>query len=538
MTKPGLIVTVIGLMGVLSILLTYPIYNNTFDEPAHVTTGIDLLDRGEYPYRTLHPPLIRIVIALGPYLSGIRGVEGTPVEKEQGVMYQGDHYWRTLSLARLGILPFFVLGLVVVWRWTRHLFGVRAGVMSSLFFASLPVVLGHAGLATTDMAACATIGLSLYLWSLWLENATGKRSVLLGLSVGLAFLVKMSAVLFIPSGALAILFLRAGVTAERRIQVRGLFTGAFFTFVVIWAGYGFSLDPITHPEDRPHDPVDRLVGTSGALHNLGNWIAEAPIVPAAAFLRTVNEVRALNEDSFSGFVLGKRLEGRGVWYFFPVALAVKTPLPFLLLALAGLLLAFREVRREGEWAPAAPALGVAAILGVGMFSNVALGVRHVLPVYLLLSVALGAAAGPLLARGAPGRVLLALLAIWQVGGTVLAHPDHLPYFNELVRNPDRVLVESDLDWGQDLHRLAGVLEEEGIEDVQLAYFGTADPQRMGIEGFRTLEPEASSQGWIAISRTLLKLKPGYAWLDQRTPERVAGKSIEIHIVPERNLSNP
>ncbi len=316
MARPGLIVAIFGLMGALSILLTYPVYNNTFDEPAHITTGIDLLDRGEYPYRTLHPPLIRIVIALGPYLSGIRSADGTPVEKEQGVMHQGGHYWRTLSLARLGILPFFFLGLLVVWRWTRHLFGVRAGVVSSLFFASLPVILGHSGLATTDMAACATIGLSLYLWSLWMEDATAKRSILLGLSVGLAILVKMSAVLFIPSGALAILLVRNGLIAERRIQVRGLFTGAVVAFMVIWAGYGFSLDPITDPEDRPHDPVDRVLGTSGALHDMGNRIAEAPIIPAAAFLRTVNEVRALNEDSFAGYVLGKRLEGRGVWYFF------------------------------------------------------------------------------------------------------------------------------------------------------------------------------------------------------------------------------
>ncbi len=217
---------------------------------------------------------------------------------------------------------------------------------------------------------------------------------------------------------------------------------------------------------------------------------------------------------------------------------MKTPLPFLLLALVGFFLALREARREGEWILAAPAMGVLAILGVGMFSNVALGVRHVLPVYLLLSVVLGAAVGSLVDRGVPGRMLLALLAVWQVGGTALAHPDHLPYFNELVRNPDHILVESDLDWGQDLHRLAGVLEAEGVEDVQLAYFGTADPGRMGIRGSRTLGPEASNQGWIAISRTLLKLRPGYAWLDQRTPERVVGKSIEIHIVPERNLSNP
>jgi hypothetical protein len=538
MSRPGLIVAIFGLLGVVSILLTYPVYNNTFDEPAHITTGVDLLDRGEYPYRTLHPPPIRVLIAFGPYLSGIRGVDGTPEEKEQGVMHQGDHYWRTLSLARLSILPFFLLGLLVAWRWARHLFGVRAGVVGSLFFASQPVILGHAGLATTDMAACATIGLSLFFWSLWLEEATAKRSILFGVSVGFAILVKLSAVVFIPFGALAILLLRSGLGAERRVRVKGLFTSAVFTFVVIWAGYGLSLDPITHPEDRPHDPVDRLFGTSGTLHDLGNRIAEAPIVPAAAFLRAVNEVRALNEDSFAGYVLGKRLEGRGAWYFFPVALAVKTSLPFLLMALVGVFLALREARREGEWSMAAPAVGALAILAVGMISNVALGIRHVLPVYLLLSVTLGASAVALLDRGTAGKLVLGLFAVWQVGGTVVAHPDHLPYFNELVRNQEQVLVESDLDWGQDLHRLAGVLEEEGIEELQLAYFGTTDPRKMGITNFSEVAPEANSQGWVAISRTLLKLRPGYAWLDQRTPERVAGKSIEIHLVPERNLSNP
>ncbi len=68
------ILTVIALGRVAA---TWGVYSATFDEPAHLAAGMELLDRGVYRYEVMHPPLSRLAIALGPYVDGLRS-EGRP----------------------------------------------------------------------------------------------------------------------------------------------------------------------------------------------------------------------------------------------------------------------------------------------------------------------------------------------------------------------------------------------------------------------------------------------------------------------------
>src|ERR1017187_2678371 len=118
----GALLLVIGI-GAARIVSTYKVFNQTFDEGLHLAYGMEWLDLGQYQLEPLHPPLARIFMAIGPYLDGSRFRYSGGVRNEGNEILYATHYWRTLALARCGILPFFILACLMVWFWTKHLFG-------------------------------------------------------------------------------------------------------------------------------------------------------------------------------------------------------------------------------------------------------------------------------------------------------------------------------------------------------------------------------------------------------------------------------
>src|SRR5215831_1052329 len=125
---------------------TYSVFGHTWDEPEHLAAGLALLDTGEYPYDTQHPPVARIAMALGPYLAGAHsyGNPGPSGEQEgRDILYKSGHYDLYLSLARIGMLPFLALLLIATWAWTRETFGNLEAALASLFLAMIPTVIAH-----------------------------------------------------------------------------------------------------------------------------------------------------------------------------------------------------------------------------------------------------------------------------------------------------------------------------------------------------------------------------------------------------------
>jgi hypothetical protein len=158
----------------------------------------------------------------------------------------------------------------------------------------------------------------------------------------------------------------------------------------------------------------------------------------------IDDLRMHNYDGHLSYLFGE-LSTRGWWYFFPVVLVFKTPLPFLVLALASCIW-LRRAPRE-HWIPLACA---AAILISVLPSSINIGVRHILPIYPLLTIPAGLAAARLIesASRAP-RILGGFLILAQIAVSAAAHPNYIAYFNELaLGKPERIRVDSDLDWGQ------------------------------------------------------------------------------------------
>jgi hypothetical protein len=249
-----------------------------------------------------------------------------------------------------------------------------------------------------------------------------------------------------------------------------------------------------------------------------------------------------NQAGQKAYLLGEvRMDGW--WYFFPVALAVKTPIPFLLFFGVGLGVVLGMERGATRWRALAPAAAAGALLLVSLPSRINIGLRHVLPIYVLLAVLAGLGAVALWRwrkAGLLGPALAAALVAWQVAGGIRIHPDYLAYFNELAgRHPERILVDSDLDNGQDLRRLADTLRALGVKEVGLAYAGSATVAEHGLPRTRWLVPHQSDTGWIAASLWSLKLgsldRPGhddFAWLEKYQPFARVGASILLYHIPK------
>ncbi len=546
---------------------SWRVYSNTWDEPEHLAAGIELLDRGQYEYDTEHPPLGRVLLALGPYLAGARSF-GTPppngTQEGIDILYSGGHYARYLTLARAGVLPFLALLLFATWLWARRLFRSQgAALLSVLLLVSVPAVLGHAALASLDVAAAATCLLALYTLQLWVVSARLRDAALFGLAAGLAVGTKFSAVPFIGLALPALALVQTSVgwrrhppgvppdagalaadtpAASARSRLLGLALALLAALLVIALAYGPRSSNPAGVAARFNWAVSYLLQERGLDHELGVLLSHLWLPRELKDLvNGIVAVKAHNDSGHLSYLLG-HVRVTGWWYFYLVALAVKTPIPLLAAGPVGLAWLARDGwRSRNSWA-LAPAVLVGLMLTfASAFSRINIGIRHVLVLYPFF--ALGAAYVTVrtwrwlaawrnrrLAAGAVA-VMLALL-VWQLSTLWTAYPDYLPYFNEAVPHPRRVLVDSDLDWGQDLRRLELRAAQLRIPQLSLAYRGTADLTREPLPPFVSLAARQSTSGWVAISALARTRDPAdYAWLDAYRPVERIGKSIDLYYIP-------
>jgi hypothetical protein len=524
------LVLALVLLATIRIVATYHVFDHTSDEPAHIACGMELLDQGRYVWEPQHPPLARLAAAVGPYLVGARyqGTkkvdEGSMTLEGLQVLYAGNHYAKTLTAARLGILPFFWIACLVVYWWGKRYFGAAVAVVAIFLFTFLEPVLAHAGFATTDMALTAFLGGAFLAGAVWLEEPSLLTGALFGLFTGLAVSSKFSTFVFFPAAAAVALAwyyfaerpskTEVAAAAKRLAPSFGL--AVLIACLLIWAVYRFSF------------------GDSGF------WGLK---LPAPELFQGIRDVAKHNADGHPGYLLGQRSR-HGFWYFYPVVLAVKTPLAFLFLLVLGIPLVVR--RNAGVrlgWLPLAYAAG---ILAASFTSHINIGVRHILPVYMGFSL-VAAAAAIHLWKIAPERrwakYALPIALPWFGGTSLAAHPDYLPYFNELAgSHPEKILVDSDLDWGQDYKRLATRLRELGVKDVTFQAFTPADLEnRHGFPRVHEMDVLHPAYGWNATGFTIWKerrlgLYEAYPqitvlWPDQFEPTEKVGKSIYLWYFP-------
>lgn len=495
----------------------------TVDEPVYLAAGYSHWRTGDYRMELRNPPLARLIASL-PFLllrpnlpldhpswnEGKGYAFGLEFLFHNRVPADRMLFWARAMLAALGT------GLVILaWAWARAWYGDRAGLVAAALCAFCPNLIAHAGLATTDLAVTVFCAASVFTFARWRESPTGSRAILrailAGAVFGLAAATKHSALLLIPTFAGWMLWTRQ----RARLSEWGLFLLA--AAVVVTASYQ------------------------------GRW------VPAYwAGLGTLAHAVGGGQRSF---LLGS-FSDAGWRAYYVVAFLVKTPLPVLVLLGWA---AVRAVRgRHADPRHSLPLVVAVVWCVAASLSRKQLGLRYLLPVYPLLYVW---AAGTLARAGTGGGLrsagaVMALLA-WQVIGTLSVAPHDLAYFNRLAGGPaggGRVLIDSNLDWGQDLTTLKREVDRAGKVELILSYFGVADPAGYGLryQALLPVNPAVFESGvreipsvnsvvndhraareWLAVSVTNLRGSSyddprAFAWLWGRAPILRPGYSIAVY----------
>lgn len=450
----------------------------TIDEFAHVPAGYAHLATGRFDVHSKNPPLAKVLLALPGTLAG--GVAVPPPQENPfawGPWRYGHrfmeanaaHYLDVFFAARAVVVVLTLATAALLFVWGQALFGLRGAAVATSLFLLCPTILAHGHLATLDMACALAVLASAFAVRRAVQAPGWTRWLVAGAVWGAALLVKFTALLLLPAFAVLALYAR-GPAWRRGLAEFCAQLAAALLVVNLGMGFQGSGEPLRNFRFGS----DLAQGLQAALPG---WL---PVPLPGDYVRGYDAVmRDTEHGEFPSYLRGA-WSREGWWHYEAVALLVKTPEPFVAMLLASpFFLARARLPRRELVSLLAPLAAVA--VAMTFLNRLNIGLRYLLPVFPFLYLLLGALfAG---SGRAPAWVAGGVLA-YYAGTALVVHPAHLAYFNPLSGGPargHRWLLDSNLDWGQDLYRLPAALAARGIHDpVQLLYFGHVDPRLYGL----------------------------------------------------------
>jgi hypothetical protein len=544
----------------------------TFDEPAHLAAGVTNLTKADFRLLPQSPPLPHLLAAAPVVAAGVTLPPSDLVEwrESDGYRYsvlllhgQTDPPQVVIGRARWAMALLMPLLGLLVWWWSSKLWGLTAGLVSLGVFTCSPTVLAHGPLVAADFVAALGFLLVVTTWWLQLHRLTLGTVLASAGSLALLALSKFSVVLALPMLAALV-----AAAAFRRRSLTLLLPGrpaivlhksahrmaawsvaaivqAALVIILIWGCYGMrfsmpapaeastALYPTVSAGLPPAEAWDYLLTRTGWKGSAIRMLRDAHLLPEAWLYGLTYTFDATRNHP--AYFLGEH-RADGWWYFLPVIFLMKTPLPILaLLALA----AWPRKRPpaaadapppatdRGIWTTTPLWVLLTVYMLPAMAAGLSIGHRHLLPVLPVLYIFAGRAAAAGDVRSLRSRTTAAVaLTVLAALATLSIHPHYLSFFNTAAGGPAqayRHVVDSSLDWGQDLPALRAKLDEMGFPPdltdtpampsaVYLAYFGTALPPFYGIEArqlpgtFDWAPPERRplTPGVYCISATLLQ----------------------------------
>jgi hypothetical protein len=476
--KPMRIIGIIGIGCFVTLLWICQVMQSGWciDESAHIPAGLYHLQTGQMDAYRVNPPLPRMLAALpllvaGPEIQWRRSE--SPYFRNE---YQFAKTWIReqqsqlrfqLILARIAVLPFYLVGLWVTWRWTSQMYGSGPAYVASLMWLLSPDILTHSAVVAPDLPATSTGMLVGYFYWRWItEKSERPYPVSIAIVAGLAMLCKFTWLLLFF--ALPMMTFMNDLMNRRRYPFQDtwrLTLSLSLSLLVINLGYGFA-ETGTRLADFQFISKS-LSGNFLGFGQTDNRFNESlygllPIPLPADMVRGVDFLKWEFEQNYFSYLRGTWAR-QGWWYFYVYAMAVKMPAGFWLLILAGLASECRDwlIKRtpiSGEWVPL-----VLACLFLGLVSSqtgFTHHVRYVLPCFAFLFIL-------------ASRVLVGFESRWRVVfsgvcliGTLCFHLTHFglahTFFNPFAGGPKmgwKHLSHSNVDWGQSTYRMLSWVSE-------------------------------------------------------------------------------
>lgn len=580
-----LIITTAVILAITSVWNDSPIV----DEIPHIGAGYSYIATGDHRLNPEHPPLAKDLAGLSLKIGGINDkaafesrfwkedLNGQWEFGKKLIFDSGNDANRLVRFAKMPELIFFVLSAIIIFIWTRKLFGYLAGLIALFLFSFSPTVIAHSRFVTTDVPALFGILFATFFFVHYLENQNRKNLWLAGLVFGVAELTKYSVFLLAPFFiVVAVLYGLLKIEKSKLLNTFYLLLSAIF---IIAIGYLFVVWPVYYFHTWNYPPELQQSQTREILESYGNrYIAETVI-----YLSDKPVFKGIAEYALGLLMVTQRSIGGNTTYFmgeirnwawphyFPVVYFIKEPLPFWgMLILVWLVFSARiktfypkqviynilNWSRE-HFTELVMFLWIGLYWYVSIRANLNIGVRHMMPVYgftfILLAGALVRICGFINSKKLLTAycILLATLFSWYLFENLSVYPYYLTYFNQVAGGPSggyRYVVDSNLDWGQDLKRLAKWVDENKIEKIYFDYFGWANPvfylqnKYVGLSAgkynsAREFLNDNPNGGYIAISVSFYmgsreNPQTSYAWLENYEKATVIGNSIFVwHIRP-------
>ena len=540
------------------------------DEIAHIPAGYSYLEYHDYRLNPEHPPLAKLIAAVPlVFLNLHQPSEDSSWQNidqwENGwhFLYRsGNNPDEILFWSRLPMIILAILLGILLYIWALEIFGPKTGLFVLFLYTFTPEFLAHGHLVTTDVAAALGFVLALYAFNKFLEKKTWKYLLLAGIAFGIAQLFKFSTFLLFAI-FLLLIFIKAhfdkksGSTSYWE-ALWGYFKAylliSIISIVVVWIVY------IPMVWNTPPD-IEKLVINNNLTLDSRTQIFRDLLFPLAGnpitralghYLLGVMLVFGRVAGGNSTFILGY-FSDKSIPWFFPLAFLLKTPATILVLSFFSLLYFFiRKSRNSAEawflWLIAVPFVIYWAISVKGSLN---IGTRHLIPTLPFLYLFIGMMMKDLIESKRLVANIAVIAIVFSLAIPVLAaYPKYLGYFNLFTygQKTYNLMVDSSLDWGQDLKRLAEFVKENDIKDIKIDYFGGGVPKYYIPDSYEWRSGYEPTDGWLAISATFYQMsklhgreegKWSYDWLDQYRPVKIIGTSILLfYISPQELQQNP
>ncbi len=490
--KRVVLCTVVGFLLVIFLQLAFMARDNsaTWDEADHIYAGYMQWKHGDFGLNAQHPPLVKFLATL-PLLD--MPVAEPPLvdqpyrlQEVQGgkTFVFGNDANTILFRARIAASLLTLLLAVLVFAATREMFGTGAGLLALGLISFDPTLLAHSALVTTDAGQACFMLWAIYAFYRYCSKPTVWRLVTVGLAVGLALATKHSALLLFPMlGLLAIMEVVwhsesttspapniSSVAYALRLATALVIMGGI-SVAVLWSFYGFHYAP--RGEGLPLNPSMSAQLQRVPSHLQGHVLGQLDhlhLLPQSYIYGLAHVL--FQSKAFTSYLLGN-VYPHPVWFYFPIAFVIKSTLPFLiLLAITAWAVITGRVQAHREMLYMA--IPAAVYMLFAMAGGMNIGIRHILPIYIFLSVATGGAAWTLVQRDRRWLYVAGVLLAFQAVSVLHAFPAYVSYANEAFGGPANVheyLSDSSSDWGQQLKDVKRYLDRHEIKNCWFAYFG-------------------------------------------------------------------
>ena len=556
----------------------------TMDEVAHLPAGYSYLTQKDMRLNPEHPPLIKDLAALPLlFIKGIKFPSQIKEWKEDvngqwgfGFYFlyaMGNPVDKMIFWARIPMILILVLLGFFIFKWAKELFGEKVALLALFLFSFSPTFLAHGRFVTTDIGAATGVLIATYYFIAFLKSSTKKNLILSGASLAFAILVKFNTFLLLPFFGILIVVKSLIESQNLKSFLKTLFARLLsfvlilvICFALVWIVYAYHT--ANYPIERQVRDIKFLL-SSHPIRFIGPLLSQLARIsilrPIVQYLLGLFLVFQRASFGHTTFFLGE-VSASGWKNYFPVVYAIKETLPFHILTIIALLWASIKIKEpfwQNSFGRFKKWVGLhftefAFLLFLGIYwaasiaSPLNIGVRHLLPVLPLTILLVSRQIVELLEKShlKPKCALLGLLLAWQVLEVISIYPHFLAYFNELVGGPNNgyiYVVDSNLDWGQDLKRLEGWVKANGIEKIYVDYFGGGSAEYylkqkfMPWWGTRS-EKEFEKPNYFAISASILQGGTGtpvagfnqsfsyYSWLNKYNPVAKIGYSIFVYYI--------